>query len=180
MVQYLTNPSGDVDGLLLADATVVRFPPHLGPALVRLVRPGEPVTVTGFRWVPNTVQATTIANDASHQSITDAPPSPGTPPPPPPRDAAPQAMSASGEVRTATYAPRGELDGAILTNGTVVHVPPHLGASFANLLVRGHMIAATGYGATNAYGKSLEATAIGPSPTQLRPVAPTPPPPPSP
>ena len=42
------NPDGLVDGLLLSDNTVVRFPPHLSQRLVQVVKPQDAVQVDGF------------------------------------------------------------------------------------------------------------------------------------
>jgi len=89
-------------------------------------------------------------------------------------------MSVSGTIRVLTHAPRGEVDGAVLADGTIVHVPPPVGQQYADLLREGQPLAATGYGTANAYGRSLEATALGPSPNRLQTVAAdgAPPPPP--
>ena len=46
--QYLLTPHGEVEGLLLSDGTVVKFPPHLGAALASNVKPGDTVTALGF------------------------------------------------------------------------------------------------------------------------------------
>lgn len=47
--QYLMNPYGEVDGLLLNDATQIHFPPHMASALVADIQPGDQVTVEGDR-----------------------------------------------------------------------------------------------------------------------------------
>ena len=39
--QYLLNPHGEVDGLLLSDGTQVHFPPHMGDELVAAVKPQD-------------------------------------------------------------------------------------------------------------------------------------------
>ena len=46
--QYLLTPHGEVEGLLLTDGTIVRFPPHLSAALASTVKPGDAVTIAGF------------------------------------------------------------------------------------------------------------------------------------
>jgi hypothetical protein len=169
VAQYLINPRGDVDGLLLTDNTIVRFPPHLGPQLVQTVQPQAAVKVDGYSASAGTIQATTITNTTSGRSIVDTPPASGAPPPPP-SDAAQQPMSASGTIKALTHAPRGEIDGAILSDGTIVHFGPENGEQFAALLRAGQPLAATGYGTANQYGKSLEASALGASANQLQPI----------
>src|SRR5207244_3197772 len=92
-------------------------------------------------------------------------------PPPAPNFYARQPMSASGVIKALTYAPKGEIDGAVLDNGTIVHVPPPVGMQYANLFRVGATLAASGYGTLNSYGRSFEATAIGPSANQMQTVA---------
>jgi hypothetical protein len=58
--KYLMNPDGLVDGLLLSDNTVVRFPPHLGQQLVQNVRPQDSVRVDGFFEFQGVIHASTI------------------------------------------------------------------------------------------------------------------------
>jgi hypothetical protein len=154
------NPDGLVDGLLLTDNTVVRFPPHLSRQLVQTVRPQDSVQVDGFLEFQGVIHASTITNANTRQSVVDTPPSLQNPPPAP-NPYARQLMSTSGIIKALTYAPRGEIDGAVLDNGTIVHVPPSVGVQYANLFRIGTPLTATGYGAANSYGRSLEATAIG-------------------
>ncbi|WP_437188011.1 OB-fold nucleic acid binding domain-containing protein [Planctomicrobium sp. SH668] len=43
------HPEGDIDGLILQDDTVIKFPKHLGDALQQLVQIGDEVQVIGWR-----------------------------------------------------------------------------------------------------------------------------------
>src|SRR4051794_5893306 len=47
VAQYLMNPDGVVDGLLLEHNAIVRFPPHLGQVLAGTVSPHDVVRVEG-------------------------------------------------------------------------------------------------------------------------------------
>jgi len=76
-------------------------------------------------------------------------------------------MSESGIIKVLTHAARGEMDGAVLDDGTIVHFPP-VGTQFASLFQVGAPLAATGYGTINTYGRSLEAISIGPSVDHLQ------------
>lgn len=49
--RFVTNPHGDVDGLVLSDQTEVKFPPHQGQALQEFVRIGDEVRAEGRRHV---------------------------------------------------------------------------------------------------------------------------------
>lgn len=160
--QYMMNPDGLIDGVLLRDDTIVRFPPHMSQQLVQTVKPQDLVSVDGFIEYQGTIHATTMTNPASQQSVVDIPPSPQNPPPGPGQEVR-QPMSATATIKVLTHAARGEIDGAVLDNGTIVHFPPPVGTQYANFFQVGAPLAAVGYGTTNTYGRSLEATSIGPS-----------------
>jgi hypothetical protein len=76
-------------------------------------------------------------------------------------------MNPDGFVRVLTHGKRGEVNGVVLSDGTVIHFPPPVGTQFTALLREGNALAATGNGTSNQYGCSFEATAIGPSMSQL-------------
>ena len=120
------------------------------------------VIVDGFSENQGTIHATTITNPASQQTVVDTPPSPQNPPPGP-RQEMREPISATGTIKVLTHAARGEMDGAVLDNGTIVHFPPPVGAQYSNLFQVGAPLAAAGFGTINTYGRSLEATSIGPS-----------------
>jgi hypothetical protein len=126
------NPDGVVDGLLLSDNTIVRFPPHMSQQIVQAVKPQESVRVEGFFEFRGMIHATTITNANSQQLVADTPPSPQNPPTAP-NPYARQPMSVSAIIKALIYAPRGEIDGAVLDNGTIVHVPPPVGMQYTSL-----------------------------------------------
>src|SRR2546428_4645776 len=76
--QYLLTPHGEVDGLLLADGTAVRFPPHLGVALASTARPGDAVSAVGFLGpvtsYGRSMKALAVTNTATVQTVMDQPP----------------------------------------------------------------------------------------------------------
>ena len=166
--RYLTNPEGDVDGMMLTDDTMVMFAPHLGAQATASTAPGEGVRILGSRTPSGSVRALQIESDRTGQAMTDRPP--GAPPMPKPRPGAGLVrLVASGSVERVTSAPRGEPDGVLLTDGTVVKLTPPAAAQFAALLRPGAIIAAEGYGTSNRYGESLQATAFG-TPGKLTPL----------
>jgi hypothetical protein len=169
--QYLMNPDGFVDGLLLANNTIVRFPPHLGQVLLQTVSPQDVVRVEGFFESPGTLHALSIVDLESQRSIVDNPPALGHPPPPPPGSVPRQPLSVAGTIRVLTRGKQSEINGLVLSDGTFVHFPPAAGVQFAALLSEGKPLAATGYGISTRYGRSLEAVAIGPSLHQLAMIA---------
>lgn len=160
--RFVINPEGDVDGMLLADNTLVRFPPHLGTQVAATLAPGATVSVNGFAQGSGTLRASQIADTKSGRSIVDQPP-------PPDAQRLPKSLAgaglvkldAAGRVLRVTSAPRGEPDGVLLMDGTVIKLTPPAAARFTNLLQPGAMVAAQGYGTRNRYGESLQATAFG-------------------
>jgi hypothetical protein len=169
VAQYDLNPRGDVDGLILDNGTEVHFPPHLGTEVVAAVRPGEAVTIHGLkaRALP-LIQALSVTGDASGKTVVDnGPPGPGRrgppPPPPGPRPMGGAELQAQGVVKMALHGPRGELNGALLADGTMVHLPPPEAERLSALLAPGQTIMVRGDGVETSLGRSIGAQSIGPS-----------------
>jgi hypothetical protein len=169
--RFLVNPHGEVDALLLADGSIVNFPPHMSDELVAAVRPGDAVSARGFREPGGAVKAFVIVNEASHQEVVERPPAPDAGKMPKHlRFAGLSRLQVTGAIERALRGPKGEVNGVLLTDGTVVRFPPHAAFDFAAVLQPGQAFAAEGLGTENAYGKGLEATAMGPTLQALRPI----------
>jgi hypothetical protein len=178
VARFLTNPDGDVDGFMTDDGMLVRFPPHMSSQLTSAVRKGDRVEVSGTRDEEGNITAQRITDTRSGQQLIDAPALPGARPlPPAARGQGLARLSAQGQVAHVTTAPRGEPDGVILSDGTVIKLTPPVAQQFATLVRTGATVSAQGYGTRNQYGTSLQATAFG-SPGKLTPLydrnAPTP------
>ncbi|WP_322033860.1 hypothetical protein [Paraburkholderia sp. J76] len=161
VARFLTNPDGDVDGFLTSDGMLVHFPPHMGPQLTAMVRPGDHVQVSGWRGPGGNLAAQRIADTRSGQQLVDQPPAGPPPLPPELRAAALSRLSVQGQVAHVTTAPRGEPDGVILADGTVIKLTPPIAQQFPALLQTGANVSAQGYGTRNQYGTALQATAFG-------------------
>ena len=162
---YLLNPDGEVDGLLLADGTVIKFPPHLGAVLSMAVKPGANVSVVGFSGASTpygrAVHALSITNTATGQTVVDQPPAmPSVPPFM--RGLARSPISVSGTVARFLINPPGDVDGLVLTSGEEVRFRPHLGTVVVTALGgrAGTPITASGYGTRNALGTVVEAYSL--------------------
>jgi hypothetical protein len=156
---YVVNPRGKIDGLVLNDGTQVKFPPHMSADLARTVKPNDRITAQGVREVAPVFTAFTITN-ANGQSVNEA--RPAQPPPPPDLGGVNlQPMQTAGAIRAVLYAPRGEVEGAVLDNGTIVRIAPHASAEFSTLFQPGAAISASGYGTQNEFGRAFEVTQIG-------------------
>lgn len=163
--QYLLTPHGEVEGLLLTDGTVVRFPPYLSAALASTVKPGDAVTVAGF--VVSTiaqgqaVKALTITNTATGQTVIDQPPA-SRPLPPELRGPTLTPLTVRGTVAHFNVNDHGDVDGLILGSGEQVKFPPPNGATVVMVLGQqpGATVQATGYGTRNAFGTVVDANAL--------------------
>ncbi len=176
VAEYSLTLRGDVDGLILADGTEVHLPPHLGTQLVYAVKPGDAVTVRGLRAraIPM-VQAMSVQNDATGTTVTDT----GTGGPPGPRGAQ-QELTATGHVKAQLHGLRGDLNGALLEDGTIIRLPPPEAQRLAAVLAPGATVTVEGDGFSGALGRVIEARSIGPDATHLAEIAAPPPPPPRP
>ena len=163
--QYLLTPHGEVEGLLLADGTIVRFPPHLSAALASTVKPGDAVTVAGFlvsaTGQGQTVKALTITNTATGQTVADQPPA-SRPLPPELRGLTLTPLTVRGTVARLVVNDHGDVEGLILSRGEQVKFRPPNGATVVILLAQqpGATVQASGYGTHNAFGTVVDADAL--------------------
>jgi hypothetical protein len=167
------NPHGEVDGLLLADGIQVHFPPHMGKDVAAAVKPDDQVAVQGYRAGEGPVaEAEIITNVRSGASIVEREPGLLDRPlvPPPIRDLSLLERHAEGIVRVLLYGPRGDINGVVLQDRTIVRIPPYAAFQVRGLLQVGQSISAVGYGTNTEYGQVLEATALGASGTSIPPL----------
>jgi hypothetical protein len=169
--RFVINPEGEVDGLLFADGTLATFPPHMASELTAAVKPGDPVSVRGFREPADTIKALVITNEATKRAVVEHPPAPDMRKAPKHlRFALLSRLQASGKVERLLYGKKGEMNGAMLDDSTVVRFPPHVAYQFGGPLQPGQTITVEGVGTQNDYGRALEAMAVGTSPQTLQPI----------
>lgn len=159
--QYTLTPRGDIDGLILTDGTEVKLPPHLSAQVVYTIRPGDEVSIRGLRAraIP-LVDAASVTNIATGKSVTDDDPPRGLD-----RGGAQQAFS--GRIIAALHGKRGEVNGAVLDDGTQLRLPPPEAERFAGWLQPGQMVSVRGESLDTALGRVVDVQAIGVSPGQM-------------
>jgi hypothetical protein len=146
--EFTTAPKGEVDGLVLTDGKWIHWPPHLQDRFKDLAAKGDRVRATGWwetgRRSETKLEVSTLTNLATNKTAEN-------PDRPAPAAAAPSAGPRGGETETArgkvkdfTTAPKGEVDGAMLDDGTWLHWPPHMQDRFSAILERGDPVRATG------------------------------------
>ncbi|WP_295551379.1 hypothetical protein [uncultured Pseudacidovorax sp.] len=167
LARWLINPNGEADGLLLQDGTQVSFPPHLSAELTALAQPGERIDVSGWRATEGGVlQAQQVS--VRGRTVADQPPAPGAVPPAPRAMGALAAMDAGGRIVRVLSSGRGDVNGVLLEDGTIVRFPPHVGRMIGGLLQPGAPLYAQGWGTRSPLGTALEATRLGASPKALQ------------
>ncbi len=159
-VQRLTAaPMGEIDGAVLDDGTVIHWPPHLADRFSAIVARGDRIRAIGRMETgpagDTHLEVQTVTNLRTNDlRENDAPPpGPGLrrgPLPPPALrpgndPTATASRTAQGTVQRLTTAPMGEIDGAVLDDGTVIHWPPHLADRFTAIVARGDRIKVSGW-----------------------------------
>ncbi|MCE5991379.1 hypothetical protein LVV80_05030 [Pseudomonas sp. KCA11] len=165
----LINPYGEVDGLRLSDGTIARFPPHMADALTATVKVGDAVRIIGRAETRGTVKADAIIHADSGRTVYDQPPpvGQGRVLPPHLRAQRLQPQQVEGHVDTVLTGPRGEANGVILSDGSIVRFPPE---SLRLSVQAGAPFAASGLGTRNAFGTALEAVSMGTTLSTLQPL----------
>jgi len=176
--QFTISPRGEIDGLILSDGTEVKTPPHLSTSIAYAIKPGDAVTIHGLRAaaVP-LLRATSITDRTSGQTIVDVGPGPGPEGRRPISGTDATGMAeVRGAIRMSLHGARGEINGVLLADATVLRLPPDAASNMSSLLQPGRSIVARGNELSNPIGRVLEVRAIGSSGTDLTPIDSPPPP----
>ena len=168
VMSFTTAPKGEVDGAILEGDIVIHWPPHLEERFKGIIDKGDRVEATGLMETgpqgDKHLEVRTLTNlrtKVSHDSDDAPPPPPKGPPPrgkdkdappPPPSAENEPAKTVKGTVKEFTKAPRGEVDGLMLTDGTWVHWPPHLQERFKDIVAKGDRVQAVGQMETGPRG----------------------------
>ncbi len=159
--RYLLNVFGEVDGLTLADGLQVHFSPRMSGAMTTAIKPNDQIVLRGHQESNFVVRADSVMNKNTGRLIVD----PGQPDgrvemPPEIRGTQLQKLERSGRVFFVLYAPRGEIRGAVLEDGSQFLIPVRPAESNQFGLQAGASVDLKGYGTSNAFGTCLEATEL--------------------
>jgi hypothetical protein len=171
LVRYLINPFGEVDGLFLDNGTLVKMPPHMSWDVAELVKPGDAIALQGMWEDESSVEAYSITNTVSRQTLLRREPAwNGKVMPRELRVAELEELSANGKIERIITGKRGEPRIILLADGTNIRLPKDAAYDAYSLINVGAPFAAKGSGTETRYGRSLEASAIGSSPASLKPL----------
>lgn len=167
--RFVLNPHGEVDGFVMTGknaAILVHTPPHLDGELTSHLAPGDSVGVRGVRPRGAELLAAVAVTTASGRQITDQGPDHGRKPP----KVKHEPMTADGIVQMSLFGPKGELRGALLSDGTVLRVGSKEAEQVAALLAPGAKLAARGDGLQTRHGRVIHALELGPDAARLKPM----------
>lgn len=169
--RFVLNPHGEIDGFVMLggkeDATVlVHTPPHMEAELMRHVQTGETVRVRGLRPRGAALFAAVAVAAQSGVRIVDEGPDDEREHP----KFKKKKMTAVGQVRLSLFGPKGELRGALLTDGTVIRIGPKEAKEFAELLKPNAAIAVSGDGIETSHGRVIHAKKAGTEIGRLLPI----------
>ncbi|MGE8580523.1 MAG: hypothetical protein ACN6QT_36125, partial [Burkholderia contaminans] len=136
----------------------VHVPPHLGRELVRRVAVGDRIRVRGVKPRRAEIIAAVQLTGRDGVDIVDDGPAHAAPPKPTHPDRQP--MESSGEVAFALHGPKGEVNGALLTSGVALRVPPHAAEALHEYLRPGVHVQAWGHGVVTPHGTTLDVSEI--------------------
>ncbi|MFD1872196.1 OB-fold nucleic acid binding domain-containing protein [Hymenobacter bucti] len=123
-----------------AGTETVHFPRHLAQALMAAAKAGSQVTVSGFRNTDPEGRAALhlVSLMAGGQTVRDTPPARPTTPP------TEEATTVRGTVQRIAQDPKGRTNAVVISDGTVLRLPPDAAAQLAEKLKVGATVAATG------------------------------------
>ena len=160
---YVANNDDQVyDAFVLRPETgaadTVRFPRHLGQQLQAAARAGSAVTVSGVRHTgpDGRRHFRFVSLSSGGQTINDAPPvRPSTPP-------TAETTTAKGSIKELRRDPKGRIRGVVLSDQTVVRLPPHALEQLGDKLTVGATLEATGILRTAQAGEARVAGTTAP------------------
>jgi hypothetical protein len=175
--RFVVNPNGEIDGVILngaGETTFVHVPPHLSAAIEADIEIGDAIGVRGVRPRGAGIIAAVALIAADGRTIVDhgrehkraeESREQGRHP------CRVKDAEAAGKVRLSLHAPKGELRGALLDDGSIVRLAPKQAHRFAGLLQPGAWLAVRGEGLETLHGRVVEAREIGSDLDGLVPVA---------
>jgi hypothetical protein len=177
--RFLISARGDVTGLILDGRIQVSISPVMATRIKKIVSINDVILVKGFYENDRVFKAEDITNVRTTRRVTEQL---STPPGPAqddlPNHLAPQGthsrisktpaekfrglnkISAEGTVQTRLYGKFGELNGVILSDGTIVNFRPDVINTMELNAEIGDKLKASGYGTQNNYGRAIDATEV--------------------
>ncbi len=151
--QYILDPRGEVEGLLLADGSYMYVTSRAEQEILGLLTPGDRVRVYGRRTQDQgLIQADVIKNLTNGKSFV-VPLRLDLPMPDQERRLSVTEMYAKGTIRVLLYHPlRGFVHGMVLSDRTQIRLPPDASVELRRSLHVGDSVMIRGNGTANKFG----------------------------
>jgi hypothetical protein len=166
--RFVVNTHGEIDGIILSgatEATLVHVPPHLSIEMEAAIQIGDAVCVRGVRPRGTRMIAAVALIAADGRVIIDRGPKDKQDEEVrrthSQRPSRPEDVKVAGKVRLLLHAPKGELRGAILDDGSIVRIASNEARRFIEFLRPGVSVAVRGEGIETPYGRVVECREIG-------------------
>jgi len=177
--RFLINARGEVTGMILEGGTQVSITPVMAARIKKLVSVNDVVLVKGFYENDRVFKAEDITNVRTARRVSEQ----LSPPPGPVQDDLPNYLppegthsnitktpgpkfrgldkiSAEGTVQTRLYGKFGELNGVVLSDGTIVNFRPEVINTMELNAEIGDKLKAQGYGTQTNYGRAIDSTEV--------------------
>jgi len=167
--RFVLNPHGEVDGFVMTSdgkTVLVHTPPHMESDLTRHAKIGEKVGVYGVKPRGADLLAAVAVTTKNGRRIVDDGPDHDREHP----EHEHHRAETEGKVRLSLFGPKGELRGALLTDGTVVRIGPKEAEEIADLLAPGVHLAVRGDAVDTTHGRVVHGKEAGPNLKALRPL----------
>lgn len=159
--QYVIDPRGEVEGLLLTDGTHVLFTSRVQHDIIATMRPGTPIRIEGHRHRHFPLVEPDSITD-THSGATIKIPSRLEGCLPEGKESlSVQPMHAEGSIDRFLYDRSGRVSGLVFHNGTEVWLPPDVHDQVRRSLHTEDTLIVEGHGTENEYGRAIEAIAMG-------------------
>ena len=159
--QYLIDPRGEVQGLLLSDGAQVTFTSRLQSDVSATMKLGTSIRIEGRRHrnfplvEPDTMINTDSGAAIKVPSLLEGPLPQGK------ETLSVQQIHAKGAIERLLYERSGRVSGLTLEDRTQVWLPPDVNDAFRASLHVGDRIVLEGNGTENEYGRAMEPIAMG-------------------
>lgn len=162
--RFTVNLDGDVNGFVLADQTLIHAPPHLSDRLTSAISPGDLVHVRGVKpRGADLIAAVSIERPGGPIVVDEGPAARETDQDDKATRPKRSLMDASGKVRLRLFAPKGQVNGVLLEEGTILRFGHKEAERLSDRLRPGSEIFVRGEGLVTEHGRVIEVLEIGKS-----------------
>ncbi|CAB1274746.1 hypothetical protein [Candidatus Nitrosacidococcus tergens] len=164
--QYILNTKGEIDGLLLKEGMEIITPSELSTVLAYSIHPNDRIIVYGIKEadIP-LIEALLIANQTNGKEVVIDIQN---------KKKKVNYLKVEDEVRMVLHGSRGEVEGAILNDGTIIRLLPAQFHQFGELIHQGESLFVEGNEIESVLGQVIEVKKLGATKNNLKSVPVTP------